>query len=105
MCVDNCLTYMLQSLYTSFVDYMCYFCLVFVMLSRLFIAALWSPAGKGLKSWLLFVMSNCDFFTCPCDILGQVWNLIVLIPDLCPLAYFVSLQGIEIKKHINLIFS
>ena len=31
--------------------------LVFVMLSRLFIAALWSPAGKGLTSWPLLVMS------------------------------------------------
>ena len=26
------------------------------VLSRLFIAALWSPAGKGLTSWLLLVM-------------------------------------------------
>ena len=26
------------------------------MLSRLFIAALWLPEGKGLTSWLLFVM-------------------------------------------------
>ena len=26
------------------------------MLSRLFIDALWSPEGKGLTSWLLFVM-------------------------------------------------
>ena len=34
-------------------------CPVFFMLSRLFIAALWSPAGKGLTSWLLFVMFNC----------------------------------------------
>ena len=25
----------------------------------LFIDALWSPAGKGLTSWLLFVKSNC----------------------------------------------
>ena len=25
---------------------MCYLCLVFVMLSRLFIAAMWSPVGK-----------------------------------------------------------
>ena len=46
---------------TSFVDHLCYLCLVFVMLSRLFIAALWSPAGKGLTSWLLFVMFNCVF--------------------------------------------
>ena len=33
-----------------------FLCLVFLMLSRLFIAALWSPAGKGLTSWLLLVM-------------------------------------------------
>ena len=39
-----------------FLDHLCYFCLKFVILSRLFIAALWSPAGKGLTSWLLFVM-------------------------------------------------
>ena len=37
-------------------DHLCYLCLVFVMLSRLLIAALWSPEGKGLTSWLLFVM-------------------------------------------------
>ena len=37
-------------------DQLCYLCLVFVVLSRLFIAALWSPEGKGLTSWLLFVM-------------------------------------------------
>ena len=29
---------------TSFVDHLCYLCLVFVMLSRLFIAALWEKA-------------------------------------------------------------
>ena len=37
-------------------DHLCYLCLVVVMPSRLFIAALWSPDGKGLTSWLLFVM-------------------------------------------------
>ena len=30
--------------------------LVFLMLLGLFIAALWSPAVKGLTSWLLLVM-------------------------------------------------
>ena len=49
--------------YTSFVDHLCYLCLVFVKLLRLFIAALWSPAGKGLTSWLSFVMFNCVFVT------------------------------------------
>ena len=33
--------------------------------SRMFIDALWSPAGKGLTSWLSFVMSNCEFVTFP----------------------------------------
>ena len=28
--------------------------------ARLFLDALWSPAGKGLTSWLSFVMSNCE---------------------------------------------
>ena len=37
-------------------DHLCFLCLVFLMLSRLFIAALWSPAGKGLTSWILLVM-------------------------------------------------
>ena len=37
-------------------DHLCYLCLVFGMLSRLFITALWSSEGKGLTSWLLFVM-------------------------------------------------
>ena len=52
------------------------------MLSRLFIAALWSPAGKGMHSLLLFVMFNCVFVTFRCGILGQVWYLIVSNPDL-----------------------
>ena len=35
------------------------FCLVFAMFyARLFICALWSPAGKGLTSWLSFMMSS-----------------------------------------------
>ena len=35
------------------------FCLVFaVFYARLFICALWSPAGKGLTSWLSFVVSS-----------------------------------------------
>ena len=41
---------------SSFADHLCYLCLMFAMLSRLFIAALWSPERKGLTSWFLFVM-------------------------------------------------
>ena len=61
---------------------------MFVVLLCLFIAALWSPVGKGLTSWSSFVMFYCVFVTFQCGILGQVWYLIVLIPDLCNLSYF-----------------
>ena len=64
------------------------------MLSCLFITAMWSPAGKVLTSLLLIMMFNCVFVTFPCGILGQVWYLIVSIPDLCPISYF----GIQIRK-------
>ena len=50
--------------------------------SHLFIAAVWSPAGKGLTSWLLLVMFVVFFVTYPCGILGQVRNLIASFPDL-----------------------
>ena len=70
-------------------DHLCYLYLVFVMLSRLFIAALWST-GKGLTSWLLFVMFDCAFVTFPCGILDQVWYLIVSNRDFCRLSHFHS---------------
>ena len=44
---------------TSFVDLLC-FCSVLCLLclcAHLFICALWSPAGKGLTSWLSSVVS------------------------------------------------
>ena len=52
---------------TSFVDLLC-FCSVLCLLclcARLFICALWSPAEKGLASWLSFVVSNREFETFP----------------------------------------
>ena len=40
-------------------SFMFLFCLVFAMFcANLFICALWSPAGKGLTSWLSFVVSS-----------------------------------------------
>ena len=41
------------------------FCLVFAVLcARLFICALWSPAGKELTSWLSFVVSTVSLSLC-----------------------------------------
>ena len=52
---------------TSFVDLLCFgsvLCLL-CLCAHLFICALWSPAGKGLISWLSFMVSNCEFVTFP----------------------------------------
>ena len=76
-------------------DLLC-FCSVLCLLclcARLFICALWSPAGKGLTSWLSFVVSALSLslshwypgsgVVLDCD----------LIPDLCTLYYFVNKEN------------
>ena len=90
---------------------LCLLCLC----ARLFICALWTPAGIGLTSWLSFVVSNCEFVTFPLvswvrcgtilsyqglrccrkvdtmkpSLVKMVWYLIVSIPDLCTLTYLI----------------
>ena len=85
-------------------DLLC-FCFVLCLLCLcecLFICALWSPIGKGLTSWLSFVVSNCEFVTFSlvswARILGQVWYLIVSIPDLCSLTFFLFKKSAGNKK-------
>ena len=47
-------------------NHLCYFRLVLLCFhARLFIEALWLSAGKGLTSWLSFVMSDCEVVTVP----------------------------------------
>ena len=56
-CIDS---WSLQPYYFNFVDLLCFssvLCLL-CLCARLFICALWSPAGKGLTSWLSFVVST-----------------------------------------------
>ena len=78
--------------------HLCYFCIVFAMLSLLLIGTLWSSVGKGLISWLSFVVLNFGVVTFQFGIQGQVWYLIVSIPDLCPLSYF---HTVHIVLHIS----
>ena len=60
-----------------------------------FTKALWLPAGKGLTSWLSFVISNFKgFFYFPIGILGQLWCLVVSIPDLCHISYFDNADSV-----------
>ena len=48
------------------------------------VVACWE--GTGLLALVGGI--NCIFVTFPCGILGQVWYLIVLFPDVCNLSYF-----------------
>ena len=43
------------------------FCFMFAMslCASVYVCTLWSSAGKGLTSWLSFVVSNCEFVTFP----------------------------------------
>ena len=72
------------------------FCLVFAMFcARLFICALWSPAGKQLTSWLSFVVSSVSLSL-------SHWypgsGVIVSIPDLCTITYFHPLNTMSMEK-------
>ena len=58
------------------------------MLLSLFIAALCSPTGNGLTSWLFVGDVDCIFVTLPCGILGQVMYFNVSFLDCCRLSYF-----------------
>ena len=40
-------------------------CFLLCFCVRLFIDALWSPAGNGMTFWLAFVMSHCEVVTLP----------------------------------------
>ena len=58
---DRSKAVLLLWIFLCFCSVLCLLCLC----ARLFICALWSPAGKGLTSSLSFVASNCEFVTFP----------------------------------------
>ena len=74
---------------TSFVDLLC-FCSVLCLLCFVCVC-LYMLCGLLLgKGWPLGSRLWCLLWVCPfpIGILGQVWYLIVSIPDLCTLTYF-----------------
>ena len=47
---------------------------------RLFICALWLSAGKGLTSWLSFVVFNCEFVTFPLVCGTWLYRFLIFAP-------------------------
>ena len=86
---------------TSFVDLLYFFsvlCLLCLCVS-LFICALWSHAGKGLTSWLSFVLSYCEFVTFPlvsCARCGTWLYWFLIFAPLLTLKIIFSIQGLHI---------
>ena len=62
---------------------LCYLCLVFVMLSRLFICWLVVTCWERADRLALVCDVYCVFVTFLCGFLGQVWYLNLSIPGLC----------------------
>ena len=71
----------------------------------LFIRALWSPAGKGLTSWLSFVVSNCEFvtFSLVSWVRCGTWLYRFLI--FSPLLTFINFVQIVVDKQTTLLFT
>ena len=81
---------------TSFVDLLC-FCSVLCLLCFVHVC-LYVLCGHLLgKGWPLGSRLWCLLWVChfPIGILGQVWYLIVSIPDLCTITYFWSEEQIS----------
>ena len=83
---------------TSFVDLLC-FCSVLCLLCFVRVC-LYVLCGHLLgKGWPLGSRLWCLLWVChfPIGILGQVWYLIVSIPDLCTITYFYRKR--KVKEH------
>ena len=60
-------------------------CCAFLSVHCSLVVTCWERANL-LALW--YVMFSCVFVTFPGGVLGQMWYLIVSIPDLCLLTYF-----------------
>ena len=87
---------------TSFVDLLC-FCSVLCLLCFVRVC-LYVLCGHLLgKGWPLGSRLWCLLWVChfPIGILGQVWYLIVSIPDLCTITYFCSRTTMQWHRWVS----
>ena len=86
---------------------LCFFCESFVLFMSCVCHALASVhCCLVVTCWqradlLTLVCDDCVFVTFPCGSLGQVWYLIVSIPDLCCLSYFEWDEHLPVQDEIQ----
>ena len=68
-----------------------------VVIGALRVKSVCNKEHTGLICNMTYVMFSCVFVTFACGVLGQVWYLIVSIPDLCLLTYFYKVPYITSK--------
>ena len=83
-------------------DLSCFFCLLFAMslyasVYMCFVVTCWERADHLA---LVCVVELCVWHF-PIGILGEVWYLIVSIPDLCTLTYFVSIPDLYLPLYFH----
>ena len=86
------------SIFLMIVPRWCFFCGSFLLIVFHVCQAVLSVPCSLVVTWweradllaLLYVMISCVFVTFPYEVLGQVWYLIVSIPDHCLLPYFYN---------------
>ena len=79
-------------------------CHAFLSVHRSLVVTCWERAGLLA---LLYVMFSCVFVTFQRGVLGQVWYLIVTIPDHCLLHYFenLGLLGVNSEKYLYALYA
>ena len=65
-------------------DHLCYICLLLVMLSPLFIAALWSPERKGLTK------ERADLLALVCDVYCVFFHFLIWYPGTGVVLYCIN---------------
>ena len=97
-------TYLLKVPRQYFFVVLLYF---FCLCALSFICALWSPAGRGLTSWLSFVVSNCEFVTIPLASLVRsgtwLYRFLIFAPLLTLILIHESRSYWSVATHMNLL--
>ena len=76
----------------KFFSVLCLLCLR----ERLFICALWSPAGKEMTSLLSFAVSNCEFVTFPLVFWVRCGSWLYRFLIFAPLHTFIHFNNIPL---------